>query len=56
MRSGETASSTRYFELKTAEGHWSGTLRAERRWSLPGLETCPGCRATWAGILAYLRR
>ncbi|MFP2908615.1 double-CXXCG motif protein [Pyxidicoccus sp. 3LFB2] len=44
---------TRYFELTSAEGRWSGTYRAERRWSLPGLEDCPGCRETWAGVLTY---
>ncbi len=44
---------TQYFELTSVEAHWSGTYRAERRWSLPGLEDCPGCRATWAGVLVY---
>lgn len=44
---------TQYFELSSAGGRWSGTYRAERRWSLPGLEDCPGCRATWASIVAY---
>ncbi|MFP2927766.1 double-CXXCG motif protein [Pyxidicoccus sp. 3LG] len=46
---------TRYFELMEPEGRsrWSGTYRAERRWSLPGLETCPGCRATWSSSIPY---
>lgn len=45
---------TRYFELQSSDqGRWSGTCHAERRWSLPGLEGCPGCRETWSGVLAY---
>ncbi|MCY1017986.1 double-CXXCG motif protein [Pyxidicoccus sp. MSG2] len=46
---------SRFYELTraAAEGRWSATYRARRRWSLPGLETCPGCRATWSGGLAY---
>ncbi|HZI12684.1 MAG TPA: double-CXXCG motif protein [Myxococcus sp.] len=45
---------TCYFELqRSAQPQWSGVCRAERRWSLPGLEECPGCRATWSGVLEY---
>ena len=44
-----------FYELRSndTEGRWSGSYRARRRWALPGLETCPGCRATWAGGLAH---
>ncbi len=46
---------SRFYELMRVdtEGRWSATCRARRRWSLPGLETCPGCRETWSGSLAY---
>ncbi|QSQ26769.1 hypothetical protein JY651_18390 [Pyxidicoccus parkwayensis] len=46
---------SRFYELTCGdtEGRWRATYRARRRWSLPGLENCPGCRATWSGGLAY---
>nr|ABX46802.1 hypothetical protein pMF1.19c [Myxococcus fulvus] len=43
-----------YYEVQSSPEHrWSGALRAERRWSLPGLEDCPGCHETWGGGLEY---
>lgn len=45
---------TCFYEIRrSAQPTWSGSYRAERRWSLPGVEECPGCRATWSGFLAY---
>ncbi|NTX39533.1 hypothetical protein HUA78_34365 [Myxococcus sp. CA033] len=44
----------RVYELRTpARRRWSAALRATRKWSLPGVEDCPGCRETWSGTLAY---
>ncbi|WP_426731744.1 SitI6 family double-CXXCG motif immunity protein [Myxococcus faecalis] len=43
-----------YYEVQSSPAsRWSGTLRAKRRWALPGLEDCPGCHATWSGVLEY---
>nr|WP_255217307.1 double-CXXCG motif protein [Myxococcus sp. AM010] len=28
--------------------HYTGSLHAAHRWSLPGLADCPGCGATWS--------
>jgi uncharacterized double-CXXCG motif protein len=45
---------TRFYEIqRSPTANWSSTYRAERPWSLPGLEECPGCRASWSSILTY---
>ncbi|WP_021781220.1 double-CXXCG motif protein [Myxococcus hansupus] len=47
---------TRYYWLvedKAATARHAGDINAAHRWKLPGLASCPGCGATWAGAGHY---
>jgi uncharacterized double-CXXCG motif protein len=45
---------TSFYEVqRSREATWSSTYRVERRWYLPALEECPGCRANVASLLTY---
>lgn len=45
---------TNLYELKwSPEPTWSSTYRVTRRWYLPSLEECPGCRASVSSHLTY---
>jgi uncharacterized double-CXXCG motif protein len=41
----------RYFRIKADKSlGYTGFVNAGHKWGLPGIDTCPACKATWADI------
>jgi uncharacterized double-CXXCG motif protein len=41
----------RYFRIEHDKSlGYTGSVNAAHKWGLPGIDTCPGCKSTWADI------
>jgi uncharacterized double-CXXCG motif protein len=41
----------RYFSIEEDKSlGYTGFVNARHKWGLPGIDTCPGCKSTWADI------
>jgi uncharacterized double-CXXCG motif protein len=44
----------RYFRIKEDRSlGYTGFVDGVNKWGLPGIDTCPACKATWSGGMAY---
>ncbi len=40
----------RYFMIEEDKSSvYTGDISGSHKWGLPGLDTCPACKATWSG-------